>query len=62
MQLLFDNRDEHVGGDGTSDLRLHGVLAGAQEFLDAQMLVDPLEEQLHLLGVWAAEAKFRFNS
>src|SRR5688500_19613398 len=29
-------------------LGLHGVLAGADEMLDAQMLFDPLEEQLHL--------------
>ena len=48
MQLLFDNSDEHVGGHGTPDLRLHRVLAGAQETLDAQMLLDPFEEQFDL--------------
>ena len=48
MQLLFDNRDEHVGGYGTLDLRRHGVLAVAQKSLDAQMLLDPFEEQFHL--------------
>jgi len=29
-------------------LRLHRVLAGAIKGLDAQMLLDPLEKQLHL--------------
>jgi hypothetical protein len=29
-------------------LRLHGVLVGTQEHLDTQVLLDPLEEQLHL--------------
>lgn len=48
MKLPLDDGDEHVGADGAPDLRLHGVLARAQKFLDPQMLLDPLEEQLHL--------------
>ena len=48
MQLLFDDGDQHIGRNCAPDLRLHSVLAGAQEFLDAQMLLDPLEEQLYL--------------
>ena len=48
MQLLVDDGDQHVGGDCTPDLRLHRVLAGAQETLDAQVLLDPLEEQFDL--------------
>ena len=48
MQFLFDDGDQHIGRHRAPDLRLHRVLAGAQEFLDAQMLLDPLEEQLHL--------------
>lgn len=48
MKLLLDDGDEHVGGHGAPDLRLHRVLAGAQEALDAQVLLDPLEEQLDL--------------
>jgi hypothetical protein len=51
LQLLFDNSDEHVGGDGTPDLRLHGVLAVSQKTLDSQVLLDPFEEQLHLPAV-----------
>ena len=51
MKLLLDDGDEHVGGHGAPDLRLHRVLAGAQEFLDSQVLLDPLEEQLHLPAI-----------
>ena len=39
---------EEVGADGNPDLRLHGVLAGAVERLDAQVLLYPFEEQLDL--------------
>ena len=48
MKLFFDNGDQHVSGDGTPDLRFHGILAVADETLDAQMLLDPLEEQLDM--------------
>lgn len=34
--------------DGNPDLRLDGVLAGAKVHLDAQMLLNPFEEKLHL--------------
>jgi len=44
VKLLLDDGDEHVGGHGAPDLRLHCVLAGAQEALDAQVLLDPLEQ------------------
>ena len=48
MQAFFGNGDQQVGGYGYPDLRLDGVLAGAEEHLDTQMLLDPLEEQLYL--------------
>lgn len=48
MKLLFDNSDQHVSGDGAPDLRLHCVLAVADETLDAQTLLDPLEEEFDL--------------
>ena len=47
MKLLFNDGNQHIRGDGAPDLRLH-VLAVADETLDAQMLLDPLEEQLDL--------------
>ena len=48
MELLFDDGNQHVGGHGAPDLRLHRVFARAQKTLDAQMLLDPFEEQLYL--------------
>ena len=48
MQTFLRNGDQQVGRYGNPDLRLHGVLAGAKEHLDTQMLLDPFEEQLHL--------------
>ncbi len=48
MELFFDDSDQHIGGDGAPDLRLHRVLARAQKALDAQVLFDPFKEQLHL--------------
>ena len=48
MQAFLCNGDQHIGAHRNPDLRLHGVLAGAQKRLDAQMLLDPFEEQLHL--------------
>ena len=48
MELLFDDSDQHIGGNSAPDLRLHRVLARAQKALDAQVLLDPFKEQLHL--------------
>ena len=48
---LLDGGDQHVGGDCDPDLRLHCVLAGAEERLDAQVLLDPFEERGDILPV-----------
>lgn len=48
MKHLLDDGDERGGGDGAPDLCLHRVLAGTQKAFDAQMLLDPHEEQLQL--------------
>jgi len=48
MKLLLDDGDDHVGGHRAPGLRPHRVLVGAQEPLDAQVLLGPLEEQLDL--------------
>jgi|JI6StandDraft_1071083.scaffolds.fasta_scaffold41527_2 hypothetical protein len=45
MQAFLRNGDQQVGGNSNPDLRLDGVLAGAKERLDAQVLLDPFEEQ-----------------
>ena len=48
MQAIFDNGHEHIDGDGDPDLRFDGILRGAEERFDAQMLFDPFKEQFHL--------------
>ena len=48
MQAFLDDGNQHVSADRNPDLRLHCVLAGAQECLDPQMVLDPFEEQLDL--------------
>jgi hypothetical protein len=48
MQTFLRNGNQKVGRYGDPYLRLDGVLAGTEEHLDAQMLLDPFEEQFHL--------------
>ena len=48
MKLLFDNGNQHISGNSAPDLRLHRILAVADETLYAQVLLDPFEEQFHL--------------
>ena len=48
LQLFFHNRHQHINADGNPNLRLHRVVAGAVKMFDAQVLLDPFEEQLHL--------------
>ena len=51
MKLLLDDGNGHVSGLGVPDLRLYRVLARAQKTFDAQVLLDPLEEQLDLPAI-----------
>ena len=48
MQTFFQEGDEQINGDGTPDLGAHGVGAGAIKGFDAQMLLEPFEEQFDL--------------
>jgi hypothetical protein len=48
MQTFFQNGDEQINGDGGPDLGAHDVGAGAIKGFDAQMLLDPFEEQFDL--------------
>ena len=45
-KFLLDDRHQHIDADGDPDLRPHSVLGSAVEAFDAQVLLDPLEEQL----------------
>ena len=44
VEAHFDDGDQDMDGDGDPDLALDGVLGGSEEALDAQVLLDPLEE------------------
>ena len=48
MQTFFQNGDEQINGDGAPDLGAHRVGAGAIKGFDAQMLLDPFEEEFDL--------------
>ena len=48
LEPFLHDSNQHVCADRDPDLRLHGVLAGAQKRLDAQVLLDPFEEQFDL--------------
>ena len=48
MESLFDDCDQDINGHCDPDLCLDGILGGTEKGFDAQVLFDPLEEQLHL--------------
>jgi len=48
MQTLFQNGDEQINGDGGPDLGAHRVGRRAVKGFDAQMLLDPFEEEFDL--------------
>jgi len=48
MQTFFQNSDEQVNGDGAPDLGAHRVGRRAVKGFDAQMLLDPFEEEFDL--------------
>ena len=43
-ESLLEDSDEQVSGDRDPYLGLYGVLAGAVESFDSQVLLDPLKE------------------
>lgn len=51
MKFLFHNGDQYVARHSAPDLRLDRVLAVAQEFLDSEVLLDPLEEHFDLPAI-----------
>ena len=48
MQTFFQNGDEQIDGDGGPDLGAHRIWRGAVKGFDAQMLLDPFEEEFDL--------------
>ena len=48
LEVVLDNGNEAVGDDGDMNLYAHSIFGFSPEPLDLEMLLDPLEEQLHL--------------
>ncbi len=48
VKTLLNDGHQHVNADGGPDLRLHSVRRRSVERLDTQMLLRPLEKELHL--------------
>ena len=56
FEFMLDDGNEAVGDDGDVYLDADGVLGLAPEPLDLEMLLDPLEEQLHLPPIFIKES------
>ena len=59
MKFLFHDGDQDVDAERDPDLGFHGVVAGAVKRFDAQVLLDPAEEQFDLptLGVERGDSR-----
>ena len=53
---MLDDGHEHVDRDSDPYLAFDRILGCPEETLDAQMLLDPLEEQLHLPSAFVEAA------
>src|SRR5207244_6032593 len=56
MKPLLDDGHQDVDRDGDPDLSLDRLLGRAEERLDSQMLLDPLEEEFHLPAAFVERA------
>ena len=52
-----DDGDQDVDADGDPDLGLDRVFAGTEEAFDAQMLLDPFEQQGDILPINVVQMK-----
>jgi len=48
METFSNDGDKDIGGDGNPDLGLYRIFGSSVEGLDAEMLLDPFEEQFDL--------------
>ena len=48
METFSNDGDKDIGGDGNPDLGLYRIFGSSVEGLDAEMLLDPFEEQFNL--------------
>jgi hypothetical protein len=50
-ETLLDDGDQDVDGNRDPDLRFHGIVRRAVEFLDPEMLLDPFERVGDILPI-----------
>ena len=48
VKFFLDDGYEDIDADGDPNLSTDGILAGAIKRFDAQVLLDPFEEEFHL--------------
>ena len=48
FESFLDNRYQNVNTDGNPDLSLHRILGSSEKCFDAQVLLDPFEENFYL--------------
>ena len=58
-EAFSEDRNQHINAEGDPDLGLHRVLVGAEKCLDAQMLLDPFEQQGDILPINIVPMKLR---
>ena len=51
LEVVFNDSDEAIGDDGNMYLYAYGILRSSPEGLDAEVLLDPFKEQLHLPAI-----------
>ena len=56
LELFLDDGDQQVDRNGDPDLGFNGVLAGPEEVLDAEVLLDPFKEEFQLAAALAESA------
>ena len=55
LEVVLDNGNEAVGNDSDMNLYAHCILRFSPESFDLEMLLDPLEEQLHLPPIFVEQ-------
>ena len=56
-EFFLDKGHQHIHADGNPNLGLDGIDAGAEKGFDAQILLDPFEEQFDLPATFVHAGK-----
>ena len=56
FEVMLNDSDKTVCDDGNVNLNAHSIVALSPKELDSEMLLNPFEEQLHLLSISIKES------